>query len=53
MSIAVSPLSDRTFERIAALMHASVGLSFAASKKSLVSSRLATRAASSRWRWTC
>ncbi len=43
MSTAVSALSDRTFERIAALMHASVGLSFAANKKSLVSSRLAPR----------
>jgi chemotaxis protein methyltransferase CheR len=36
-------LSDRTFHDIAALMHASVGLSFAASKKPLVSSRLAPR----------
>jgi chemotaxis protein methyltransferase CheR len=43
MTVAVSPLSDRTFERIAALMHTTVGLSFAASKKSLVSSRLAPR----------
>ena len=43
MTLAVSPLSDRTFERIAALMHTTVGLSFAASKKSLVSSRLAPR----------
>lgn len=36
-------LSDRTFEDIAALMHASIGLSFAPSKKPLVSSRLAPR----------
>jgi len=36
-------LTDRTFVEIAALMHASVGLSFAASKKPLVSSRLAPR----------
>ena len=36
-------LSDRTFADIAALMHASIGLSFAASKKPLVSSRLAPR----------
>ena len=43
MTVAVSPLSDRSFERIAALMHASVGLSFTPNKKSLVSSRLAPR----------
>lgn len=36
-------LPDATFQRITALMHASVGLSFAASKKPLVSSRLAPR----------
>lgn len=36
-------LSDRCFSRIAGLMHASVGLSFAAGKKPLVSSRLASR----------
>lgn len=36
-------LSDRCFHRITGLMHATVGLSFAASKKPLVSSRLAGR----------
>lgn len=36
-------LSDRSFGRIAGLMHAAVGLSFAPSKKPLVSSRLARR----------
>ncbi len=36
-------LSDRTFEQITALMHSSIGLSFAPSKKPLISSRLAPR----------
>lgn len=36
-------LSDHSFSRIAGLMHASVGLSFAPAKKPLVSSRLAGR----------
>ena len=36
-------LSDPTFERIAALMHQAIGLSFAPVKKPLVSSRLAPR----------
>jgi chemotaxis protein methyltransferase CheR len=36
-------LSDPTFEQIAALMHASIGLSFAPSKKPLISSRLGPR----------
>lgn len=36
-------LSDRTFERIAKVMYTAVGLSFASSKKSLVSSRLGPR----------
>ncbi|MBC7942079.1 MAG: protein-glutamate O-methyltransferase CheR [Chitinophagaceae bacterium] len=36
-------LTPQTFERISALMHATVGLSFAASKKPLMSSRLASR----------
>jgi chemotaxis protein methyltransferase CheR len=36
-------LSDRTFGRITAVMHATVGLSFALNKKPLVSSRLAPR----------
>lgn len=36
-------LPDATFQRISALMHASVGLAFAASKKPLVSSRLGPR----------
>jgi chemotaxis protein methyltransferase CheR len=36
-------LTDRTFGDIAALMHSAVGLSFAANKKPLVSSRLAPR----------
>lgn len=36
-------LNDRTFERITGLMHASIGLSFAPSKKPLVSSRLSPR----------
>ncbi|MDE2396329.1 MAG: protein-glutamate O-methyltransferase CheR [Burkholderiales bacterium] len=39
----MATLSDPTFERLAALMHASVGLSFAVGKKPLVSSRLAPR----------
>ena len=36
-------LNDAAFHRISALMHGAVGLSFAASKKPLVSSRLSTR----------
>ncbi len=36
-------LQDRTFRQIAELMHASMGLSFADSKKPLVASRLGTR----------
>ncbi len=36
-------LRDSTFRQITALMHSSVGLSFAANKKPLVSSRLAPR----------
>ncbi len=36
-------LSDRTFQHISALMHACIGLSFAPSKKPLVSSRLGPR----------
>lgn len=36
-------LDDRSFDRIVGLMHTAVGLSFAASKKSLVSSRLGSR----------
>lgn len=36
-------LDDRAFERLARLMHASIGLSFAAAKKPLVSSRLNAR----------
>jgi chemotaxis protein methyltransferase CheR len=40
---ALSTLSDKTFDKISALMHESVGLSFSANKKSLVSSRLASR----------
>jgi len=36
-------LTDRSFSRIAALMHDAVGLAFAPSKKPLVSSRLAGR----------
>jgi chemotaxis protein methyltransferase CheR len=36
-------LSDTTFEQIAALMHSAIGLSFAVSKKPLISSRLAPR----------
>lgn len=36
-------LSERTFGQIAALMHESVGLSFAASKRPLVASRLGPR----------
>ena len=39
----MSSLNDATFEQIAALMHSSVGLSFAASKKPLISSRLGPR----------
>ena len=37
------PLDDRTFRRIAALMHEAVGLSFSDAKRALVSSRLAGR----------
>jgi chemotaxis protein methyltransferase CheR len=37
------PLDDRTFRRIAALMHQAVGLSFGDAKRALVSSRLAGR----------
>lgn len=36
-------LEDSAFERISGLMHSAIGLSFPASKKSLVSSRLAGR----------
>ena len=36
-------LSDPTFERIASLMHSTIGLSFAPSKKPLMSSRLSGR----------
>jgi len=36
-------LNDAAFQRISALMHSAIGLSFAASKKPLVSSRLSTR----------
>ena len=36
-------LTDRTFNQIAALMHQAVGLSFPASKKPLISSRLTSR----------
>ena len=36
-------LHDETFRRIAGLMHKSIGLSFAESKKPLVTSRLSTR----------
>lgn len=36
-------LADHTYRELAALMHSAVGLSFADSKKALVSSRLATR----------
>jgi chemotaxis protein methyltransferase CheR len=36
-------LQDKTFQRLADLMHSAVGLSFAASKKPLVASRLSTR----------
>ena len=36
-------LSDTTFQRIAELMHSSIGISLTASKKPLVSSRLAPR----------
>ncbi len=36
-------LSDKTFGQIAELMHTTIGLSFAASKKPLISSRLAPR----------
>jgi chemotaxis protein methyltransferase CheR len=39
----VATLSEKTFRGIAALMHEAVGLSFAASKKALVASRLASR----------
>ncbi len=37
------PLDERTFRRIAALMHEAVGLSFSDAKRALVSSRLAGR----------
>jgi chemotaxis protein methyltransferase CheR len=40
---AVSTLRDETFRALAELMHAEVGLSFSASKKPLVSSRLGPR----------
>lgn len=36
-------LSDRAFKQITSLMHATIGLSFAPSKKPLISSRLAPR----------
>jgi chemotaxis protein methyltransferase CheR len=36
-------LADNTYRELAALMHSAVGLSFADSKKALVSSRLSTR----------
>jgi chemotaxis protein methyltransferase CheR len=36
-------LADNTYRELASLMHSAVGLSFADSKKALVSSRLATR----------
>ncbi|KPF43243.1 hypothetical protein D621_19920 [beta proteobacterium AAP51] len=39
----MATLSDRTFTQIAELMHCSIGLSFAPSKKPLISSRLAPR----------
>jgi chemotaxis protein methyltransferase CheR len=39
----MSPLSDKTFRDISALMHDAVGLSFADSKKPLITSRLASR----------
>lgn len=39
----VNELSDRTFGRIAAIMHASVGLSFNLQKKGLVAARLEPR----------
>lgn len=39
----MQPLHDQTYREIAALMHASIGLSFSDSKKPLVSSRLAPR----------
>jgi len=39
----VSTLSDKTFAEISALMHEAAGLSFSASKKPLISSRLASR----------
>jgi chemotaxis protein methyltransferase CheR len=39
----MNELHDRTFHQIAALMHSAVGLSFADSKKPLVSTRLAGR----------
>jgi chemotaxis protein methyltransferase CheR len=39
----MATLTDRTFRDLADLMHASVGLSFADSKKPLVSSRLSSR----------
>ena len=40
---APAPLDERTFRRIAALMHEAVGLSFSDAKRALVSSRLAGR----------
>ena len=39
----MQPLSEKTFRDISALMHETVGLSFADSKKPLISSRLASR----------
>jgi chemotaxis protein methyltransferase CheR len=39
----MATLSDRTFKGFAELMHAAVGLSFADSKRPLISSRLASR----------
>ena len=43
MSAAMPALSERTFRDISALMYETVGLSFADSKKPLISSRLASR----------
>jgi len=43
LSAIVLPLSEKTFREISALMHETVGLSFADSKKPLISSRLASR----------
>jgi chemotaxis protein methyltransferase CheR len=39
----MATLSEKTFQGISELMHETVGLSFSASKKSLISSRLASR----------